>query len=86
MRYHLCLCVRGALKWPKSKLKNMFTKDNGQTATPDEAKEILLDELSKGHEVIPFSQCDNFDFKTGCKGHEDKPDQKGLEEGRKCRG
>lgn len=68
-RFHMCLYVRGALKWPKSKRQKMFKKDNGQTMTADEATEALLDELSKGHEVIPMGDCDNFDFKTGCRGH-----------------
>jgi hypothetical protein len=30
----------------------------------------LMDELAQGHEAIPFSECDNWDWKTGCKGHE----------------
>lgn len=29
-----------------------------------------MDKLAAGHEVIPVGDCDNFDFKEGCQGHE----------------
>jgi hypothetical protein len=71
MIYHMYLNVRGALLWPKSKLKGMLVdKTTGRYLTPDEARNALMDELSKGHEVIPIGECDNFDFKRGCLGHE----------------
>ena len=35
----------------------------------DEARDVLMDELANGHDFIPFGHCDNFDFKSGCKGH-----------------
>jgi hypothetical protein len=74
--YHAFLSVRGALtNWPKRMFKNMFKHDDGRTMTADEAKSTLLDELSKGHEVIPYGDCDNFDFKKGCQGHPDKTDE-----------
>lgn len=71
MKYHMSLCVRGALKWPKARLKKMFLDDAGKSMTADQARNVLLDELSQGHEVIPMGKCDNFDFKTGCRGHEE---------------
>lgn len=67
---HSCLDVRGALKWPKGKLKGMFKHESGRATTADESRSILFDELAKGHEVIPFGPCDNFDFKSGCQGHQ----------------
>jgi hypothetical protein len=71
MIYHMHLNVRSALLWPKSKLKGMLVdKTTGRYLTPDEARNALMDELSKGHEVIPIGECDNFDFKRGCLGHE----------------
>ena len=71
MKHHFSLSVRGALtNWKAKQLKSLLRHDDGRTMTASEAKEALLDELSKGHEVIPMSgECDNFDFKTGCKGH-----------------
>jgi hypothetical protein len=46
--------------------------ETGRTLTPDEVKAALLDELAKGHEVIPFNAgpCEGFDFAgKGCPGH-----------------
>lgn len=76
-RFHMRLDVRGALtNWKKSELRGMFKRDDGKTMSADEAKSILLDELSKGHNFIPVGTCDNFDHKEhGCMGHpvEKKP-------------
>jgi len=59
-KFHIGLNVRGALKWPKSKLKGLFSHPDGKRSmTPDEAQDLLLDELSKGHEILPFCECDN---------------------------
>ncbi len=74
MRMHMCMSVRGALNWDKKTLKRNargFTRNDGKPMTPDEVRNALMDELAKGREVIPLGECDNFDFKTGCKGHPD---------------
>ena len=70
--YHLCLSVRGALtNWSNRNFKGVFTHDDGQPMTAAEAKAALLDELSKGREVIPCGKCDNFDYSgEGCLGHD----------------
>ena len=71
---HVSLSVRGALNWSKAEMKRMAPSikvDGKQLRTADEVRDFLLDELSEGHEVLPFGNCDNFDWKTGCKGHED---------------
>lgn len=70
---HMCMSVRGALNWNKATLKRMaksFTDDNGKPMTPDQVRNALMDELAKGHEVIPLGECDNFDYKKGCMGHD----------------
>ena len=70
---HLCLSVRGALNQTKAEMKRMapsITVDGKQLRTANEVREFLLDELAQGHEMLPFGECDNFDWKTGCKGHE----------------
>lgn len=72
--FHMGINVRGCLKWPvkdfKRLVKGMKFSD-GRVMTPDQARDALLDELSKGHEVIPFGPpCDAWDYKTGCQGHE----------------
>lgn len=77
--YHLCLSVRGALNQPKRQLKGWLRDDDGKLLTPDEARNALMDELAKGREVLPIGECDNFDYKTGCRGHPAGPQP---EEGR----
>lgn len=37
--------------------------------TLKEVKSFLQDHLNAGHEVLPIGDCDNFDYKTGCRGH-----------------
>jgi hypothetical protein len=66
---HMCMDIRGAIK---NKAFSGFTNDDGSPATREQALEYLMDELAKGHDVIPLGECDNFDFKKGCLGHEDK--------------
>ena len=73
--FHMCISVRGILRRTDRDLKRFLgacTKDDG---TPyrniDELKNELYDHLSQGHEVIPMGKCDNFDYKTGCRGHEE---------------
>jgi hypothetical protein len=68
----MCLSVRGALNWTNAEMKRMapcITVNNKPLKTAADVKCFLLNELSKGHEVLPTGDCDNFDWKTGCKGH-----------------
>lgn len=74
---HMCISVRGVLSKPKQVMwkdyKGVFTKDDGSATTYEEVRDYLLDELAKGHELIPFGKCDNFNYaKGGCRGHEEK--------------
>lgn len=72
-RVHMRLSVRGALRWSTSEAKRLmdgFHKDDGSPlASVDELRECLMDELAQGHEFLPLGDCDNFDYKTGCRGH-----------------
>lgn len=76
---HMCQSIRGPLmNWPISKWVNAtkyITKTGGEPYRDwRELKDAFLDELAQGHEVIPISKdCEGFDFKTGCPGH-DVPD------------
>ena len=71
--YHCCLNVRGMLKnGRRRELAAMFRSSaTGKRLTADEAKDVLLDHLAKGHEVIPLDPtCEGFDFTGGgCPGH-----------------
>lgn len=63
---HLCIDVRGVLGWGARDMARLVG-----TRTGAEARNILLDELQKGHAVIPFGQpCEGFDYSGGgCPGH-----------------
>ena len=72
---HLCQSVRGALRWSAKEMREACkwtTKDDGSRFTPDELRDAFMDELAKGHEVIKTGECDNFDYKKGCLGHEEE--------------
>jgi hypothetical protein len=76
-RIHMCLSVRGALNWPiaeqKRALKYLTRDDGTRFADLNEMRNALMDELQKGREVLPLTECDNFDFQKGCRGHEIGP-------------
>lgn len=74
---HMCMSVRGVLRREKSYLRKALTwllKDDGQPfASVADLREALLDELAKGHEVIPMTRepCEGFDYSGGgCRGHD----------------
>jgi hypothetical protein len=72
---HMSLNVRANLRKSDGELKRMasaFIVDDVPLRTAFQVRELLMDELSKGHELIPMADCDNFDFKHGCLGHESK--------------
>lgn len=72
-RIHMSQSITGPLlnwKTPDWKRATKFiTRLDGSRYTVAELKRAFVEELSKGHEVVPVGECDNFDFKTGCKGH-----------------
>lgn len=72
--YHLCSSVRGMLNWPNSEAKRSLkwiTKSDGtRFGSVQELRNMLMDELAAGHEVIKTGECDNHDWKTGCQGHD----------------
>jgi hypothetical protein len=71
---HLAADIRGMLENHKRKgsLKGVFKDSNGKPLTDEEARDYLYGCLAKGWRVIPFGDCDNFDYQTGCKGHPTK--------------
>ena len=64
---HLSLDVVGFLRWPKRK-RAAFAKGTDYSLADLEVK--LLGALAGGWLVVPLADCDNFDRKSGCKGHE----------------
>jgi hypothetical protein len=72
-KFHICQSVTGPLRaWTKKdwkKATGYITRNDGTKYSPDELKECFLEELSRGHKVIPIGVCDNFDYEHGCMGH-----------------
>jgi len=73
--YHCHISVRGYIerlscrsREAKRVVRGMTV--NGRQATPEEAREWLMDQLAQGHEAVPIGDpCDGWDWKTGCQGH-----------------
>lgn len=71
MMRHFCQSVEGALKNWKRREWVSIMKSNSLKSV-EEAQELFWKLHSEGKRVIPIGDCDNFDFKTGCRGHESK--------------
>lgn len=76
MLRHMRLSVRGALRKSPRHLANTWggaiTDDAGKVLkTSTELQEFFMDQLAMGRECLPCGDCDNFDFKAGCKGHDE---------------
>ncbi|HEY2512547.1 MAG TPA: hypothetical protein VGI39_16885 [Polyangiaceae bacterium] len=69
---HMSLDVRGALSnWPKRRFRSLIRGEDGRYLSADAAKDLLFDELQKGHQYLPIGDaCEGFDFAKGCPGHE----------------
>ena len=50
-------------------LKGVITVDGHTLNTVKEIRNFLQGQLDMGREVLPMGDCDNFDYKTGCRGH-----------------
>lgn len=66
--YCLNLSIRGGLANAEA-LLGCITVDGKTLNTVPEVKNFLREQLDMGRECLPFGDCDNFDYKTGCKGH-----------------
>jgi len=69
---HVSLSVRSALT-NKQTLKSLvgnITVKGVKLRTTEAVRDFLLDELAKGHELLPMSEdCEGFDYVKGCPGH-----------------
>ncbi|HEY1129164.1 MAG TPA: hypothetical protein VGF12_07155 [Roseateles sp.] len=74
MTFHLCVSVRGALRWPNTRLAGMFRKD-GRRLKGSEVREHLMDQLAAGREHIPCDKtCANPCPRAGCAGFDYGPE------------
>jgi hypothetical protein len=72
--YCVSLSIPGTLRRPDSELGELFKTPDGGYAPPEEARKILLQELNRGHQVLPFGPpCEGFSYVTGCPGHANQP-------------
>ena len=69
MIYHVCMSINGAILNAKT-LKGCITVDGYTLNTVKEIRAFMKGELAKGRKVLPLCKCSNFDYQTGCKGHE----------------
>ena len=79
---HMCIDLRGVLRSMLDAdddeeddglpMWKILSNDDGMPMTWDEAFSALCDEIAKGRRVYPMVDCDNFDYQTGCKGHDVK--------------
>lgn len=69
---HISLDIRGFLMnhTADRDYRGIFRYDDGKLMSGHEAKFELLRQLSLGRKVIPAVGCNNFDYETGCKGHQ----------------
>lgn len=80
---HMALSIRGAIAngaYKKEMVGNCKDAATGRLLTSDEILQCLQEHLKQGHEVIPYSQCDNWDWKKGCQGHAHTALEKAVEE------
>lgn len=71
MKFHVGLNLKGVLSNNDYMTLLAFKDEKGKTVSRKEAKNFLLDELSKGRLFIPMGECDNFDTNKGCRGHKE---------------
>lgn len=69
---HISQSIRGALKnWSfPDGYEKIITGEDGKYLSPHHAREALMDALAEGKELLPMGDCEGFDHKTGCPGHE----------------
>lgn len=67
--YHVCLDIEGSIRNAKT-LKGCITVDGKVLMTEKEIKDFMKSQLALSRRVLPCGDCDNFNYQTGCKGHE----------------
>lgn len=87
---HMSVCLRGLIaqtaphEWSRHAREGLITKPDGSHfASGREALDAHIDAIAKGIEYAPIGKCDNFDVKSGCRGHDviDPPEDTGAGEG-----
>lgn len=66
---HLCLNIEGGIEHA-AELRGCIEVDGKTLDTVKEVRAFLRAQLALGRKYLPYGECDNFDYQTGCKGHE----------------
>lgn len=69
--YHIHVSIRGVLRLNTKNFEKQYGGVLSESDGTPVTIQTLKNELSIGHEIIPAAGCDNFDWKTGCRGHDD---------------
>lgn len=64
----MCVDVLGGIKNPKV-FCGCITVAGKKLNTISEVKRFFQEQLDMGRQYLPCGDCDNFDYKSGCKGH-----------------
>jgi len=72
--YHISVSIRSFVEMGKDNFCKVygdtaFVNDDGTPLTSEQAYDGLVQEFAAGREIIIGAGCDNFDPKTGCRGH-----------------
>lgn len=68
-RIHMSLDIDGGIKNARL-LKGCITVDGRTLNTVKEIRAFLYEQKAMGRKVLPMGDCDNFDYQTGCLGHQ----------------
>ena len=66
---HFNMNIQGAIENARD-LKGCITVDGKTLNTVAEIRKFLRGQLAMGRKCLPMGRCSNFDYQTGCKGHE----------------
>lgn len=66
---HMCMSIEGAIRNAKD-LKGCITVNGRTLQTVGEVREYMRGQLALGRKVLPMCGCSNFNYQTGCQGHE----------------
>lgn len=68
-RHHCSLYIESALK-NAEQFVDCIEDENGNTLdTIEKVRAFFKEQQAMGRKVLPYGDCDNFDYETGCKGH-----------------
>ena len=71
---HLSVNIDGAIRNAEM-YKGCITVDGRVLNTVEEVKDFFYEQKRMGREVLPCGDCDNFDYKKGCLGHQEEEEE-----------